>query len=405
VKNRFKVVAWHGEGNSIFRVIDTKTGRAKGETSLRRDGGSARELADIQARALNRRAGARENPRGRKRNPSGVSLAYWLEAHPKVFSKPFGKQGAIQVFSTDPVLWRLSDHVVSSTASGPSVILVPRINTNPAQRIRSTRRRPVLGQKRLRGRARVSMQGGTLGDANFHAVQVKRGAAWTTLAGFPRGEFGKARATEYGKLLARRYPRQQFRVFWPDAVRKNPAPQLVEGEPLIETGRQAGALGYHVFVDGRYDADISPSKTSKQALAKALRVYPKISKVSSEPDSNNSGQRLYSYRSGDRKKNPAPRVRADGAEVERAAKLFTAFTGHRVTKMRQVSVPPVKVGLAVGPVLEIAYETTRDGKRENYLHKFRRGARPLLAASQDGRTLMLLGGGHRFTPRGIVDRR
>lgn len=103
------------------------------------------------------------------------------------------------------------------------------------------------------------------------------------------------------------------------------------------------------------------------------------------------------------RKNPAPRETARGAEVSQAAKLYQDFTGHKATTARRVAVPHPTTGLAIGPLLAVAYETTRDGKRERYLHEFRRGARPLLAASHDGRSLQLLGGAYRFTERGIVD--
>jgi len=53
---RYRVVVTHGERGSIFQVFDTKTGRIKGETSTMRDKGGARQLADIQADALNRAA-------------------------------------------------------------------------------------------------------------------------------------------------------------------------------------------------------------------------------------------------------------------------------------------------------------------------------------------------------------
>jgi hypothetical protein len=44
---------------------------------------------------------------------------------------------------------------------------------------------------------------------------------------------------------------------------------------LIEIAQQAGMLGWHVFVDGMYDADIHPSKTAHDALRKAYEVYPR----------------------------------------------------------------------------------------------------------------------------------
>jgi hypothetical protein len=55
-KPRFKVSPWHGEHSTLFFVVDTKRDRQMGCTSTARDGGAARELADIQCRALNKEA-------------------------------------------------------------------------------------------------------------------------------------------------------------------------------------------------------------------------------------------------------------------------------------------------------------------------------------------------------------
>lgn len=100
------------------------------------------------------------------------------------------------------------------------------------------------------------------------------------------------------------------------------------------------------------------------------------------------------------KTNPAPK----NTKIAAASRLLEDFSGHVPHKVKSVRLPVDSVGLAIGPVLAVAYETTRDGKREKYLHEFRRNARPLLAASSDGRSLYLLGGAYRFTERGIVDK-
>lgn len=99
------------------------------------------------------------------------------------------------------------------------------------------------------------------------------------------------------------------------------------------------------------------------------------------------------------KKNPAAR-----GEVSRAAKLFENFTGEKADREQKIQLPPPpKTALAIGPVLLIGYSTIRDGKRENYIHRFSSHARPLLAASSDGRSVFMLGGAYTFTDRGIVD--
>ncbi len=42
-------------------------------------------------------------------------------------SQPFGNRGAVQVFGSDWRYYRLSDYVVTSAVSGPSLVLVPRV--------------------------------------------------------------------------------------------------------------------------------------------------------------------------------------------------------------------------------------------------------------------------------------
>ncbi|MDW8258773.1 MAG: hypothetical protein RML32_04970 [Gammaproteobacteria bacterium] len=109
--------------------------------------------------------------------------------------------------------------------------------------------------------------------------------------------------------------------------------------------------------------------------------------------------RGFAYRKIAVKRNPAlPRA------VHRAARLYRAFTGHRATRARRAHLRVPKVAVAIGPVLMIGYETVRDGRRERYVHRFARKARPTLAVSDDGRQLVMLGGAYHFTDRGIVDR-
>jgi hypothetical protein len=100
--------------------------------------------------------------------------------------------------------------------------------------------------------------------------------------------------------------------------------------------------------------------------------------------------------------NPAP---VPQSEIAEAVRRFTGFRGDRPGRAVTVSVPALpRVLLTVGECLGIMYRTRRDGKVENYLHRFsRRRARPTLAASSDGRLLVLLGGEYRFTDRGIED--
>lgn len=93
-------------------------------------------------------------------------------------------------------------------------------------------------------------------------------------------------------------------------------------------------------------------------------------------------------------------------EIRQAVKLGEDFSGHSPRKIRRIRLQnqsPVR--LQIGSVTGIMYLTRRDGKVEQYLHKFRRGSRPSLMVSPDGKRLELHGGAFRFTERGIVDSR
>lgn len=57
----------------------------------------------------------------------------------------------------------------------------------------------------------------------------------------------------------------------------------------------------------------------------------------------------------------------------------------------------------MGPVVGIAYEAVRDGKRAQYFHEFAEAARPDLVSRDDGRQLFLAGGNYTVTERGIED--
>jgi hypothetical protein len=113
-----------------------------------------------------------------------------------------------------------------------------------------------------------------------------------------------------------------------------------------------------------------------------------------------------------RKRNPVPPSQA--VKIERAVALYDRFSGHAGEVFAQVDaldVPGLLTNdtdhalIVVGKLDGVMYETVRDGRTEKYVHEFANYARPLLATSHDGRSLYILGGGFRFTERGIVDRR
>ena len=90
-------------------------------------------------------------------------------------------------------------------------------------------------------------------------------------------------------------------------------------------------------------------------------------------------------------------------KISQAIKLFQDFTGHDPQYIDTVRMPVHSVAMAVGHCIGIMYETVRDGKRERYIHRFKKGCRPVLSVSSDGKQLYLLAGAYTFTERGIVD--
>lgn len=92
-------------------------------------------------------------------------------------------------------------------------------------------------------------------------------------------------------------------------------------------------------------------------------------------------------------------------KIDAAVSLYQKFSGHTPEFIDRVHLKVDTVAFAIGHCDGIMYEAIRDGKHENYIHKFRRGSRPVLAASSDGKQLYLLAGAYNFTERGIVDRK
>lgn len=100
----------------------------------------------------------------------------------------------------------------------------------------------------------------------------------------------------------------------------------------------------------------------------------------------------------------APMKQNPDAAVREAVQRFTGFKGERPSSVSKVRMPePPRVMLTLGDCIGIMYRTHRGGRTDNYLHRFKKSARPTLAVSSDGRTLYLLGGEYRVTDRGIED--
>jgi len=92
------------------------------------------------------------------------------------------------------------------------------------------------------------------------------------------------------------------------------------------------------------------------------------------------------------------------AKIEKARKAYQDFTGRDPPHVKKARLPDKDVaGWKMGPVVGIAYEATRDGKRSKYFHEFKKSAQPDLVSADDGSQLYIAGGKYKVTDRGIED--
>ena len=105
---------------------------------------------------------------------------------------------------------------------------------------------------------------------------------------------------------------------------------------------------------------------------------------------------------GSRRSNPDRREHA--SEIAEASKRLEEFSGHAPDEVLKVKAATTTVALPVGELDFVGYTTVRDGKREKYIHRFKKTSRPLLASSFDGTCLHIHGGGYEFTDSGIEHR-
>lgn len=96
--------------------------------------------------------------------------------------------------------------------------------------------------------------------------------------------------------------------------------------------------------------------------------------------------------------------RKDSADIRKAEKHFSNFTGLTAENLTKAPYKAPKVAMVIGRLHSVVYEATRldvvGYEGENgpalYEHKFSRKNPPLLAVSPDGQQLVIVGGGYRF---------
>jgi hypothetical protein len=104
-----------------------------------------------------------------------------------------------------------------------------------------------------------------------------------------------------------------------------------------------------------------------------------------------------------------PKRRKNPEKLDQAAKKLEDFTGHPATHVERARTrSDEKTGLVMGELKAVEYLAARKGieggRMVRWHHKFRKGSRPLLAVSTDGKQLHVVGGQYEFTAAGIEDR-
>lgn len=101
-----------------------------------------------------------------------------------------------------------------------------------------------------------------------------------------------------------------------------------------------------------------------------------------------------------RRKNPVPL-----GKIARATKRFENFKDHESKVIKERESPDFSVAIEIGTLDYIGYTTKRGKKKrvEKYEHMFK-GRKPVLAVTEDGRTLFTADGHFEFTERGFVDK-
>lgn len=116
-----------------------------------------------------------------------------------------------------------------------------------------------------------------------------------------------------------------------------------------------------------------------------------------------AGYKAFTTNKQQMNRNPRRKTISTTDDVAKANRLYKRFTGKNPPAARKIQIPSfTKAGVVFGTLFGVGYISERDGKP--YQHTFRTKSRPLLIASSDGKSVLIVGGRFAFTERGIVDR-
>lgn len=178
-----------------------------------------------------------------------------------------------------------------------------------------------------------------------------------------------------------------------DRRRKNPS------KATVIYAQRKGHKGEMMWFDGRKLTNNDPPKyfgtkaRAKIMAARLRRTYPRAL----------ADYQLYV--GPPRLKRANPSLRPD---LEEAARKLQDFSGYPVRKVLKVRAARGGPGLVIGEIQHLSYIAKREGiagsKPAEYEHAFSKRSRPLLAVTQDGKQLHIVGGRYEFTEAGIEDR-
>lgn len=160
-----------------------------------------------------------------------------------------------------------------------------------------------------------------------------------------------------------------------------------------------GTQGPLVWYDGKKLTNNDPPKyfgTQARAKVAARRLRQTYYRLLAP-------YRLYVGPPAARRTNPEIRP-----ELDQAARKLEDFSGYPARKVLKVKTPRGGAGLVIGEIQHVSYIAQREGiagsKPAEYEHAFSKRSRPLLAVTQDGKQLHIVGGRYEFTEAGIEDR-
>lgn len=101
----------------------------------------------------------------------------------------------------------------------------------------------------------------------------------------------------------------------------------------------------------------------------------------------------------------ARRLKVSAVELDKAAQASADFAGKPPDRLTKYPAKKIAgAAWALGQLVGVMYEADTDEGKQTFFHRFKKSARPTLAVTHNGHTLVTLGGAFQVTERGIVDR-